>query len=511
MPIFAQKQNLSQKPVSSSLAPSNRRTDLIPNLQRAIGNQAVQRFIQRKLTINTPGDRYEQEADHVADQVMRMSASPCACGASCPKCKQEGGGQLQMKRLHEHDTGNMTAPPSVNELISSPGHPLDLPTRQFMETRFGHDFSGVRVHADAKASDLARQIDALAYTAGRDIVFAAGRYDTASASGQRLLAHELAHVVQQTGGASRAIQRQPAPEVGAESFQLSPFRPDDPRADASPLVASALGSTVIDGFATGSANIPKGGDDTLRFVARQIVFFIAKYPRSTVQITGHTDRVDSKENNIKLGQKRADAVSAFLKDEGVPAHLIGTDSKGESDPMVPTADEKGESRNRRVHVFFRVGRGAFSLGADVSLTPPSPPEPEPSVKFDLPTDYDPDKPRPPYRNPKETELTDKMDKAQKRAEEIEKKRPKNTKTPAGVVIDKVMDDVVNPVIKKLPIPEKWKKKAEKKVREGLESGTEKACEAGIDLLEIGSGEKDVLKATCKSALKYKPGDKSNKE
>lgn len=504
MRTFRKKQNPSHRSISPSLVQSNHHSDLIPNLQRTIGNQAVQRFIQRKLTINTPEDRYEQEADHVADQVMRTSASPCACGASCPKCKQDGSGQVQTKRVHEHDAGNRTAPPVVDEVISSSGQPLDVSTRQFMETRFGHDFSGVRVHADAKASDSARQIDALAYTAGRDIVFAAGRYDTASAAGQRLLAHELAHVVQQTGGASRTIQRQPAPDIGSESFQLSPFRPDDPRADASPLVASALGSTVLDGFATGSAAIPKGGDDTLRFVARQIQFFIAKYPRSTVQITGHTDRVDSKESNFKLGQKRADAVSAFLKDEGVPADLISTDTKGENDPMVPTADEKGEPRNRRVHVFFRVRKSRGVL--EVEETPPTEEE-ERTIKFDLPTDYDPDKKGPPYRNPKDTELTDKMDKAEKRAEEIEKKRPKNTKTPAGVVIDKVMDEVVNPVIKKLPIPKKWKKKAEKKVREGLESGSEKVCEAGIDLLDIGSGEKDVLKATCKSALKYKPGEK----
>lgn len=78
-----------------SLVQSNHHSDLIPNLQRTIGNQAVQRFIQRKLTINTPGDRYEQEADHIADQVMRTSASPCACGYRVPSANRMGAGKCR--------------------------------------------------------------------------------------------------------------------------------------------------------------------------------------------------------------------------------------------------------------------------------------------------------------------------------------------------------------------------------------------------------------------------------
>lgn len=89
------------------------------------------------------------------------------------------------------------APPIVQEALDSPGHPLDAETRAIMEPRFGHDFSRVKVHTDAKGAESARAVDALAYTVGRDVVFGAGRYAPGTQEGRRLLAHELAHMVQQ--------------------------------------------------------------------------------------------------------------------------------------------------------------------------------------------------------------------------------------------------------------------------------------------------------------------------
>jgi hypothetical protein len=95
------------------------------------------------------------------------------------------------------DAGRMTAPASVDETVRSPGQTLDAATRDFMETRFGYDFGGVRVHADARAAGSARDIAAQAYNVGSHIVFGAGRFDPGSGAGGRLLAHELTHVVQQ--------------------------------------------------------------------------------------------------------------------------------------------------------------------------------------------------------------------------------------------------------------------------------------------------------------------------
>jgi hypothetical protein len=89
----------------------------------------------------------------------------------------------------------------VDDALASPGRALDPSTRRTMEARFGYDFSSVRVHDDARAAETAAQIDAAAFTVGEDLVFGAGRFDPASAEGRRLIAHELAHVVQQSRGA----------------------------------------------------------------------------------------------------------------------------------------------------------------------------------------------------------------------------------------------------------------------------------------------------------------------
>lgn len=93
--------------------------------------------------------------------------------------------------------GPATAPPIVHEVLRSPGQLLDPQTRAFIEPRFRHDFSGVRVHTDAKAAESARAVNARAYTVGQHVVFGAGQYALQSLSGKQLLAHELAHVMQQ--------------------------------------------------------------------------------------------------------------------------------------------------------------------------------------------------------------------------------------------------------------------------------------------------------------------------
>jgi len=107
-----------------------------------------------------------------------------------------------LQRKVAHGGGPELAPPIVHEVLRSPGHPLDSPTRTFMESRFGHDFSRVRVHADDRAAESAGAIGARAYTLGSHIVFGTGRYASGSSDGRRLLAHELTHVMQQSAGRS---------------------------------------------------------------------------------------------------------------------------------------------------------------------------------------------------------------------------------------------------------------------------------------------------------------------
>jgi hypothetical protein len=122
----------------------------------------------------------------------------CACGGTpgpdgeCAECRK--------KRLQRRSTGQAkasTVPPIVHDVLRSPGQPLDANTRDFMEPRFGHYFSQVRVHTDSQAAESARAVGALAYTVGQHVVFETGQFRPDSLEGQKLLAHELAHTVQQ--------------------------------------------------------------------------------------------------------------------------------------------------------------------------------------------------------------------------------------------------------------------------------------------------------------------------
>lgn len=108
------------------------------------------------------------------------------------------------------------APLIVHEALASPGRPLDDETRGFMEPRFGHDFSQVRLHTDARAAESADAVSALAYTVGQDIVFGAGQYQPGTSEGRRLIAHELAHTVQQGRGGLSSHSQEVDLERGAE-------------------------------------------------------------------------------------------------------------------------------------------------------------------------------------------------------------------------------------------------------------------------------------------------------
>lgn len=271
MRTFAQKQKptVKAKPASSAelrRSPYAQSLHSILHLQRAIGNQTVQRMlqadakeleggsassaptgfvhdfsriplhansrvdIQPKLEVNAPGDIYEQEADRTADKVMGMPESKlsrertCPCGGGCPNCETELSGtgqeQIQPKRDRGRSDADEIIAPSVHyELTPSIGQPLDSETRDFFEARFGHDFSQVRVHTDAKAARSARALYARAYTTGHNVVFGARQYAPHSTEGRRLLAHELTHVLQQRGPAPgqfpTIVQREEAPLVSS--------------------------------------------------------------------------------------------------------------------------------------------------------------------------------------------------------------------------------------------------------------------------------------------------------
>jgi len=248
-PEAKRNNSASQGRKTESSQSINSPVDHILFLQRTIGNQTVQRLfksgaLQVKLKIGQSGDIYEQEADRVAGQVMRMPESPCS------ECKDEEEKHIQTKLISDQMTtvvqrqveeeeegpispkfnlvqgqageveeeipvitkrlseGTLEISNDLEESFSSTrglGSPLPADTRAFMEERFGVDFSAVRIHAENEAAKITRSLNAEAFTYGRDIYFGAGRYSPGTSSFKRLLAHELTHVVQQKSRFSDSI------------------------------------------------------------------------------------------------------------------------------------------------------------------------------------------------------------------------------------------------------------------------------------------------------------------
>ena len=160
-------------------------------------------MIQTKLKINEPGDPYEQEADWLAEQVMRMEEPEVQRQPD----EEEGEEILQPKELPDRSNEVTPALSSSIQSLRGGGQPLSENDRAFFEPRFGRNFSHVRVHPVAKAVESAKAVNALAYTVERHIVFGAGQYASGTREGRHLLAHELMHVTQQDGK-QEMMQRQ---------------------------------------------------------------------------------------------------------------------------------------------------------------------------------------------------------------------------------------------------------------------------------------------------------------
>ncbi|HEU4432000.1 MAG TPA: DUF4157 domain-containing protein [Pyrinomonadaceae bacterium] len=295
------------------------------HLQRTIGNSATSRLtnrIQTKLTVSNPHDSAEREADRFADQLMRAPES-------------QSDVDLQAK-----PAGTSAAPEATEEVesyvngVKGGGQPLSASSHEYFSSRVGYDFSNVRVHTDSRANESARAINAKAYTIGNDIVFATGQHSPDTQQGQRLLAHELAHVVQQSGShASRTVQR---------SVQEAPFpgggKADDVRA----------GEHLLWNFDIGQHKLRPEHAAPLKKIAAEIKAALTRDPSALIDIEGQASFTGTR--NDELSTKRAESVKKALVDQGIAADRLNIIAAG-SIKSLPGETQENFARSRAVRVI----------------------------------------------------------------------------------------------------------------------------------------------------------------
>jgi outer membrane protein OmpA-like peptidoglycan-associated protein len=380
-----------------------------------------------------------------------------------------------------------------------------------MELRLGHDFGAVRVHTDARAARSTLAVDAAAYTVGHHVVFGEGSYRPETPEGRRLLAHELAHVVQQAGtafneGDQLRVGSKDAPQeveaqlasTGATARRGSDgpmLRRQDPssrlRLRPPPLVARGMGSLIVDSFALGNAAIPAASTARVAELAATLVSLLEDYPGGSLEIVGHTDATGTEARNETLGQQRADGVRDALAAGGVPAGIILTRSAAAAAPVIPSRGQ--EPRNRRVQVIFSP-ESRLSLGMSQQLTPPTPPtagapaRPVPGTPGGPPIPYDPLRPETPAE-------------AGRRIFRPIPPAPEGERRSGADVINQAIDRALRPAIRGLP---DW---AQGAIRDGAHAAWQKGADAlldnALDQAGVTGAERDAIKKAYEAARKQR--------
>ncbi|MFT3823212.1 MAG: DUF4157 domain-containing protein [Chitinophagaceae bacterium] len=321
-------------------------------------------FIQPKLSVNQPGDVYEQEADRVAEQVVQtkirepfiplrpVPVTPVQ--RQCAHCEQE---EKKMQRKEQDkevpDVDNQFENYAGN--LSGAGTPLPNNVRNYYEPRFGYDFSNVRVHTGTVAAKSAQSVNALAYTTGNNIVFNNGQYAPETNSGKKLLAHELTHVVQQQGQAGN-IQRKDgcmlndSPEaVWAGQNDGKVFKTGDD--DAKPNEA------ILWNFCAAETAMRENHKLSLQQETPRWKGMLvgngttaATRPDMKIRLQGAASSSGNADANTQLALKRAEAVRDFLVSEGIPGSFIEISGAGSQFPLADETSPENMARNRRVEL-----------------------------------------------------------------------------------------------------------------------------------------------------------------
>lgn len=387
--------------------------------RETIGNHRLGRLIQAKLKVSNPDDGSEREADRVAEQVMRMpepmaqvgdpppalqrKCAPCAGGgAECPACTDEKESLARKsftpqitplvqrqanepekeeeeneEKLHTSNDSRVasTASPSVQSHIKAftgGGASLPREVRSFFEPRFGRDLSDVRVHTGAQAAGAARSVNALAYTVGRDVIFGHGQYSPTTAEGQKLLAHELTHVVQQAGH-GKMLQRFAVCEVppacparvsGEETrSRATPHQMAD---FPSPTFGILISNFAVDERQT-KPDLPANPTWT------SLITNMAGAANDDWEILGFSDCGGTDSRNAVLRQERADEIKSVIPPTQ-RAKVTAVTAAPATDCISSNATESGRSLNRAVLIRRVPGLpGAVTPGPIPPVGPVRPP------------------------------------------------------------------------------------------------------------------------------------------
>jgi outer membrane protein OmpA-like peptidoglycan-associated protein len=308
--------------------------------------------VQTQLRVGDAYDRYEQEADHVADQVLSTSAHT-QVSYTPPRVQRFTASE---------SSGAVSAPASVDRVLASAGQPLDASFRREVEPRFGADFSRVRVHSDATAAQSARDIQANAYTVGSHIVFDSGNYVPRSSTGRRLLAHELTHVLQQQPSALQRVQRSPKSStldltIGAVDSKSSDpnCQYDKGEAEKSRTPNGILPNDIEqaeffqmepqDAVVIADFPVDGGGlrPSTAALFRKFWAYRFSKADSKSFEIVGYSDCVGWESRNSSLRSARTQAVASLLP--GIDAHA-GPENEYPSSATGP----EGRALNRSVMI-----------------------------------------------------------------------------------------------------------------------------------------------------------------
>ena len=321
---------------------------LLPTVKPLLG------AIHAKLVVGSVDDPLEREADRIADHVMRMPDPNLSVTSVLPRisCKYAACRQKETQTLHAKSTGPLGGSRGnpldpVRQVLRSPGQPLDPTTLAFFEPRFGRDFSKVRVHTDPGAAASAKAVNAQAYTIGSDLVFGAGRYTPRTDTGRQLLAHELAHFLQQRDTAP-VLRRFGDPSQA-------------PAVLSCPIADAIFPATDFLLFPNNVSELTPGQKSRLNAFAAS---WHAQGGGVAVRIDGFASEPGDQAYNWQLSCARALAVQTELLTPsdaatiGIPQGFLQVFMHGE------TSEFGDEAQNRRVTLFLP------------SVKPSEPPTPE---------------------------------------------------------------------------------------------------------------------------------------